>query len=132
MRVETHYVIRPNPQLLEKSVEWSPASGDLLRRAVMWSKEEGGRTAWMPHEYIAQVKLLFLLWLKYNFADNGIADAAEIVHSLLGEPPFNLSTFDRWWTVERFAGNESFEFVRDSLREQDYAAIGEINMSRVD
>jgi len=132
LRVEVHYVIRPNTQLLVKSAEWSQESGELLRRAVMWTKEEGGRTAWTPQEYTAQVKLLFLLWLKHNFGDHGIADISEIVYSLLGEPPLSLSTFDKWWIVERFTGQESFEVVQNSLSEQYFAAIGEVNMSRVD
>ena len=132
MRVEAHYVIRPNTQLLQKSAEWSQESGELLRRPVVWTKEEGGRTAWTPQEWTAQVKLLFLLWLKHNFADNGTTPVSETVHSLLGEPPFNLATFDKWWTVERFTGLESFEGIQDSLSEQDFAAIGEINVSRVD
>ncbi|SRR5258708_32129228 len=132
MRVETHYLIRPNNQLLELSTKWSQDVYSLLRHPLLWTKEEGGHTAWSVEEYSAQVKLLFLLWLKSNFVDHGTTDVAEIMQSLLGEPPYNLSTFDRWWIVERFAGQESFEAVQDSLNEQYFAAIGDTNMSRVD
>src|SRR5260221_7313727 len=104
MRVETHYVIRPNNHLLELSTKWSQDLYTLLCRPKLWVKEEGGRTAWSAEEYTAQVKLLFLLWLKSNFADHGITGVAETVQTLLGEPPYNLSTFDKWWIVERFAG----------------------------
>jgi hypothetical protein len=104
----------------------------LLRRPLLWTKQEGGHTAWSAEEYTAQVKLLFLLWLKSNFADLGTTDVVEIVQTLLGEPPYNLSTFDRWWLVERFAGEESFEAVQDSLSEQYFATIGDTKLSRVD
>lgn len=93
-----------------------------MNQPLMWSKKEGGRTAWTEEDYIAQVKLLFLLnlWSEYVVHVGEDPILKLFLEEIIGRPPFNQELFDRWWTVERYEGvDESFEDVVERLAMQN-------------
>jgi hypothetical protein len=118
MRFEALYIIRPAEALKERLRQAGPDIGDVLGRPLLWTKKEGGRTAWTDDDYVAQVKLLFLLnlWSDYVVGAGEDQSLKTFLQEAMGEPPFGEEVFDRWWTVERFDGaDESFEEAEERL-----------------
>jgi hypothetical protein len=118
MRYEAFYIIRPGAVLQEQLQQIDPDVAVFLNRPLLWTKKEGGITAWTEEDYLAQSKLLFLLDLWSDYVIGAGEDKALKIalEELLGAPPFNESVFDQWWTIERFEGVDgSFEETEDRL-----------------
>ncbi len=118
MRYEVLYLIRPADVLRERLSQAGQGIAEFLDRPLLWTKKEGGVTAWTEEDTVAQVKLLFLLdlWSEYviGVAEDGSLKA--FLEELLGCPPFDERAFDHWWRIERFDGaDQSFEEIEESL-----------------
>jgi hypothetical protein len=130
MRFTAYYIVRPNDALLERLTLEEEGLREAIAPAEVWSKQEGGRTAWTPAEHSTCVKLLFIT----NFARNyGSGErSARLTHDLLGAPPFGEEVFDRWWTLERFGGaDEDFDAIAMALTPADYDRLDPGGSARV-
>ncbi|MGH9844021.1 MAG: hypothetical protein ACREEM_35250, partial [Blastocatellia bacterium] len=100
MQYESFYFIRPTQALKDRLKKTDPDLEEFMSQPLMWSKKEGGRTAWTEEDYIAQVKLLFLLdlWSEYVVHVGEDPSLKLLLEEIIGRPPFNEELFDRWWT----------------------------------
>jgi len=118
MRFESLYIIRPTEALKKRLEQIDPDVAQMLSEPRLWTKSEGGRTAWTDKDNRAQIKLLFLLRLWSDYVVGASADdrLKACLENMLGIPPFSEDLFDHWWEVERFDGvDECFEEVEHRL-----------------
>lgn len=135
MRYETFYVIRPTAALQEFLQNADPDVAAFLNRPLLWTKKEGGITAWTEEDYLAQTKLLFLLdlWSDYVIGAGEDKTLKIVLEELLGAPPFDESRFDRWWNVERFDGvDENFEEAENNLNLEQPHLLAHSALPRVE
>jgi hypothetical protein len=135
MRYEAFYVIRPAAALKEYLQQADPDVATFLSRPLLWTKKEGGVTAWTDEEYLAQSKLLFLLnlWSDYVIGAGEDESLKTALEEILDAPPFNESLFDRWWSIERFDGvDESFEEAEDRLCVEQPHLLASSTLPRVE
>lgn len=118
MRYEALYIIKPAATLRERLQQVPQDLAEFLGRPLLWTKKEGGVTAWTAEDFVAQVKLLFLLelWSDYVLGADDDPRLKDLLEEILGAPPFDEQVFDHWWNVERFDGaDQSFEAIEESL-----------------
>jgi hypothetical protein len=109
------YLIKPNSELIEQ-LKLAPSDAKIiLESSQLWSKAEPDGK-WMPTDFMAQVKLLFIFNLKQSYLDSAEkSDFQEFLGNLLGSPPFSIDLFDKWWEIQRLQIDEDFEEVQNSL-----------------
>jgi hypothetical protein len=118
MKYESFYFIRPAQTLKDRLRGSDPDIAELMSEPHLWTKREGGLTIDTEEDYIAQVKVLFLinLWSEYVIGAGEDKSLKLFLEEIMGPPPFTKELFDRWWTVERFEGyDESFEEIAERL-----------------
>lgn len=118
MKYESFYFIRPAQALKDRLRQVDPDIADLMSEPHLWTKQEGGITVSTENDYIAEVKLMYLLnlWSEYVLNVGEDKSLKLFLEEIMGHPPFNKELFDRWWTVERFEGfDESFEEIAERL-----------------
>ena len=104
MLIKAHYVIRPKVSLTQKLASFTPDVAEGFLEPQLWSRDEGGRTAWEAADYESVVKMIFLAhWISFA-AETPASEYAGIVGELMGPAPHDFQVFDRWWSLERFAG----------------------------
>ena len=108
MRVEAYYIFTPTEELRRKIDGCGIEGADLLLDGQLWTSAEGGHTVWREADYEARVKVLFLARLRTEYVElvEEKDPFHELVEELLGYSPSVAETFDRWWTLVRYGGND--------------------------
>lgn len=106
----TTYVVRPTEALHARVAELGDDAfllvdtGSLSRTIT-----EGSFKGWFEEDWIRRFKLLFLAEMHSEYLHGIDDDDAwvsrhafhDTLEALLGEPPYRVAVFDRWWTCER-------------------------------
>ena len=112
MKISTHYLIRPKPELLDR-LHLVSSSDDrvVLAKPHLIEHSEGGRTAWGEDDHTVLVKLLWVA----NVRGSPCLESNEDAASVLKDPSISTATFDRWWTIERFVARNSTEDMAEAV-----------------
>lgn len=105
-----YYLIRPTETLLKRLASCAEDIREMLSEPVLWTKNEPDST-WPAKAHHLQIKLAFLAHVRWQFPASGDPDMAHLLAEMLGNAPLTEAAFDRWWTVERFPADDSFESV---------------------
>ncbi len=107
MKYTAFYIIRPKKVLINRIIGWA----DFLSEPVLWTKEQGGRSAWALEDHMKAVKYFFLVYIKNSVLNN------EIEKKIFGSFSISIDFFDSWWELELFDGfDETVEDIVDELR----------------
>lgn len=110
MKYTAFYIIRPKKVLINRIMAWAD-SPIFLSEPVLWTKEQGGRSAWALEDHVKAVKYFFLAYIKNSLLTN------EIEKKLFGGFSVSTDFFDSWWELELFDGfDETVEDIVDELR----------------
>jgi hypothetical protein len=101
VRYTAYYAIRGRPALRQLLHEKGFEHADALTEPVLWSNEQGGRTAAMPEDFAAAVKRLYVAWARY------VVLGPDETRRIFGDLPVSETVFDRWWHAEQFDGLDS-------------------------
>jgi hypothetical protein len=127
MIYRAYYLIRPAERLIVELNAFLDDSRILLYQSKLWINQEAD-SAWMPDDYVAQIKLLFLANLGQEYIDQSQSTPlSTFLIRLLDQPPWTTKLFDQWWTIERFTDVEIVEEVKQSLDTRAIEAITEID-----
>jgi len=96
MRYQVLYIIRPKPELLDALKNISEEMHNIFSEEVVLKGNESDRCSWKKEDYVARAKLYFLIELHAEYSE------AEDYKALLGMGKLTLSTFDTWWTLNRY------------------------------
>jgi hypothetical protein len=89
MMFSRYYLIRAKPTLADCPAIDHDFAKMLVSETVIFTSDEGGRSAFTAEDHLAKVKLLFLMNLKASY-DEGHVDSI----------PLSVQFFDQWWTTE--------------------------------
>jgi hypothetical protein len=117
MKHDFYYIIRPTTILSDLLDQYTKNHHTQLeaslRNAVIWQKQPGRTFVGWEAEHAAQVKLLFLAdWIE-TYHETTEPSFKALLGEILGEPPYSVDLFNRWWTLE---------VVRSSLRQVTHEA----------
>jgi hypothetical protein len=107
MRYTAYYIIRSRPELVARLTGTQYADLETLVGPLLWTNEQGGRTAFTKQDHILAVKRLYVEYIR-NVVPG--PEAAIVGDLLACEGPF-----DKWWTLEVFDGYHNT--VADAARE---------------
>jgi hypothetical protein len=96
MRYEVLYIIRPKSELLHAVKNLSKDMRVIFSEEVVLKGNESDRSSWRKEDYVVRAKLSFLIELHVEYS------YAEEYKTLLGMDKLTLSTFDNWWTLNRY------------------------------
>lgn len=98
-----YYLIQPNDLLLrcldEYAKDHDTHLDDDLRRKVVWKAKKRSELMHAFH-YLPLVKLAFLAERVEDTQEISEPFYVEMLHRILGEPPYTIEIFDQWWTIE--------------------------------
>lgn len=123
------YVIRGTEELNRKIAEFDPEVLELISGPIVWTKKEGGRTAWTHNDYIIQVKLLFLANLLSEVKGSRLE---PFILEIVGNKSLTVEIFDKWWRVERFTADDTFESIEEELKVEYLKLIAKTNDPMID
>jgi hypothetical protein len=96
MRYEVLYIIRPKQALLQAVKNHCSEMRDIFSEEVVLKGFESDRSSWITEDYVVRAKLSFLIELHAEYSD------AKEYQTLFGMDKLMLSTFDNWWTLNRY------------------------------
>lgn len=117
MRMEKYYLIRPRKNLLEMLGNLDELSKGALEDSGLWMSNEGGKTLWSREDYIARVKLTFLMNLRLEY--RGVAG----VESVLSPNAISLALFDKFWDIESLDLLGDVEEIPSNAFDHDEVAL---------
>jgi predicted RNase H-like HicB family nuclease len=135
-----YYVISPNASLREFLKNYPNYRGGEygigLEFPVIYRSHEGGysRESWSKEDQTAYQKLIFIADLKRRSQKSTNTYATvmrEVVSSLLGEPPYHMEIFDRWWCLDEMWYGANFWEVLNWLSEEELNRIGKTGQEAV-
>jgi hypothetical protein len=109
---EAYYLIKPKDSLWERANALALSDIDWLLEPQLWRKGEPDRSPWSRDDHLAQIKLLFLAWLRSEY------EAHTEYKSLFGQEAIDIEAFDAWWLIERFYFPEPIEEIEGQLKPQ--------------
>jgi len=105
------YPITPKQSLLDLLARYP---GTTWGAPQVWMQEQESLLDEDAQEWRWKVKFWFLVDLIDQAQQQ--PELQKLVLELLGQPPYRLSDFDRWWTMERISGGSEIEnTVQSSL-----------------
>jgi hypothetical protein len=118
MITKVYYVIWPNSSLIDFLSDKDDFTWSNFGRPTLWSRTEGGKSAWKSTDYSDRAKIIYIAFLWKDYVINGEQlGTKSIVTELLGGPPFSETVFDKWWTIERWSGEDyGFEDVFNHVK----------------
>lgn len=99
------YIVRPLPQLIELIEAIGADWGNLVTQPQIISRLEGsGELSWRTLSPLrdAQVKTMYLLWLRSEYFGDGTSDFGAFLKKLVRFPLIDVVSFNSWWYLERF------------------------------
>lgn len=116
MKYTARYLIELRAEQRERAASILVASVDVLAQPVLVSRPVGGRTIRGPSDWVREAKLLYIAGLhdEYLLAEPGDVEQRGFqreLQTLLGPPPWDESTFDRWWTIREVEDEGRLEEV---------------------
>ena len=127
----SYYVVRGNSGFSEKLRSYADVV-PFFPITSIWIKEEGGYTAFHNDDYIIQVKLIFLAGFRSDSLRYSNQRCHEFVHEVLGNPPFDVSLFDKWWTIERLTEADDFFMALHRISLAELENLKQTGMPLVD
>lgn len=115
MKHINYYLIRPKANLIERVMEYNRVNNidvnKIFLDTELWSKQ---MTTRVLDDDRNQVKVLFISdlyaeYLKNDFLQRNNLGLYRFFVEILGLPPYNLDTFNKWWEIE-YLGNGVNEF----------------------
>jgi hypothetical protein len=103
-----------------------------FKNPIVWSKKEGGYSHWSANDVLLQIKLLFLVYVTTTLSEYPGSESQEFLNHLFGEPPIDVSLFDKWWVVERSEVLEDFSTAISSVSIEELKRFGKTGSSYVD
>jgi hypothetical protein len=116
MRYTAYYLFRPQ-ETLQQTVSPNSEIAEILLSDTLWSSDEGGISAWQEADYIARMKLLFLVYIVKEYSH------CEEFPEKLRWSSVSLDTFDTFWTLDRYLLEESREAIEDTLGSGDLELV---------
>jgi hypothetical protein len=113
-RCEAFYLIEPRPELANHLLgQVDPDFAEVLLEPRLYRRQEGGNSAWLHADRLAQAKLVFLASLReYDLVVDDAGFAA-----VFGSAVVSVELFDRWFTVRRLEVEQELELLEARLRE---------------
>jgi hypothetical protein len=124
-----HYVILPKPELLEKLSALDKEDRILFSEPELWEEEGGGRSPWTQSALEARVKLLYVSYLLGFYDDEKIC---KFLKDLIGNPPYGIEHFDKWWIVHQLRVDEDIAEVEDEMTLEDFEAFQKTGIGLLD
>ncbi|MEZ4670931.1 MAG: hypothetical protein R3E39_23760 [Anaerolineae bacterium] len=125
------YVIKPNDALLDvlkpHAVLWFYYSDTRV-----WVFEEGGRQWLTPEDMIIGVKLLFLADFRTTAMRSRSSEMLMTVDMILGNEPYGVHIFDKWWTLDSTSVVEEFKKFRFRFLPKALKRIAPTGIANVD
>jgi hypothetical protein len=118
-----YYIIRPNPAFKELIRNADNNLGNLedLLSPQLWTHAQGGRSSLTLADRVSEVKRLSVACVRY------LVLASMTPSPPLVDLPVQETTFDRWWTLEVFDGEDaSTDLVAHDLRMLDRPELVEL------
>ena len=106
---ELYYLFRPTEQLIEHLKLHDEEAKRFWLRSILWQKSNPDRTRYQQSDHLAEIKLAFLVQLIRDYSDS------EEFEEIFGKLTLNLETFDRWWFIEVYDVEESFDLVEKGI-----------------
>jgi hypothetical protein len=130
----SYYIIHPNPALRAVLVRHPKAGMD---RSWVLTRDESGYTRASFQDWVTMVKVMFIIDLidmKTMFEQENVSpDHQRAFEELLGEPPYGVEVFDKWWTLERLdSGPRAFEDILKAVSLPTLQALDQTGQAFVD
>lgn len=118
-----YYLIQPNKAFKTKlkEVEIDDDFRSIIDRVSLWSSNKVG-DGW---DDISKIKLLFMANLMQDYS-------REVYAKLFSSSQISVAVFDRWWMIERYLEDESFEEIESKLESEVICQFKSTGIEKVD
>jgi hypothetical protein len=107
----SYYLVSANNKLKNWLKNRETEVANFLRQDYMICNQESGCSSWLPSDYLAKVKLLYLGYLSVDIS------SSEEFKQLIGNNPISLELFDKWWNITPIEADES-DFIENQITQQ--------------
>lgn len=123
------YIIHPTRQLEEVLINYPNHTWGNIH---LWEMEKHhGPSRGLPFDHVILAKALYLVQIAC--VERPDSDTQNLITTLFGNPPkYNVTLFDKWWTIEEQRGGAFFATTLKQARPQDYAAISMTGYDPID
>ncbi len=126
MLQQAQYVIWAGDALRKRSSGFSEEHRMLLTLPRIWKKDEGGRSVWTAKDHAALVKLTVPERIRSHRSE------FPEIGELPGNPPIDLQSFDRWWSLERVGSLQQWVEMSGQLKAPDIRCFNPTGLEAVD
>lgn len=126
--VDQQYIVRARSDQVALFRQALGDGASVFVDSMLFTKREGGRSVRGPREWTDEMKLIFLLYLHDMYLAEEPQDDVQGrfqsgLRSLIGDPPWDVETFERLWSIERVVDEEDAEEIRQSATPAGRATV---------
>jgi len=115
----SHYLVKPKERFQDLISQRRYSDPSFLLNPTLWSRLTEIGANWQETDYLTMAKLISIADVvdKAKYLER--KGKPELLSDLLGAPPYSVTLFDQWWTIEHFQPG----LVTDDVFVRDVAPI---------